>query len=239
MTDETLDIVARYGISKNWQLLKRTVLVEGTSDVTLFGLAARRYFQRHQKELLADMAIIAAGEGERGGTNGVIRELVTLRSLAAIHLSPSGLPLYRVIGLFDSDTAGNNAVRGARGIDASIIEYRDVFRLRPAMPKDGNLDPEALQRSFERLNMPFKGLTWELEDLVGVDFMKQFLSKYPSALIRQDLISGSIHRELTRDGKRELVRFCNDNALLKDLAGIVEVLHALRHYLRLPSLTSE
>lgn len=237
MPDEQLDIVARYGVSRKWQILKRSVLVEGSSDVTLFGLAADHYFRRHQKALLSDMAIVAAGDGDRGGTHGVIRELVTLRSLAAVHLSPSGLPVYRVIGLFDSDTAGNKAVRGAREVDASIIEYRDVFRLRPAMPKDGSLDPAALQRSFERLNEPYKGLTWELEDLVDAEFMELFLGEHRSALIREESMSDSTHRELTRDGKSQLVRFCKHHAELQDLARIVEVLHALRHYLNLPALT--
>lgn len=237
MPDEQLDIVARYGLSRKWHLRQRSVLVEGTSDVTLFGLAANHYLRKHHKALLADMAIVAAGEGDRGGTHGVIRELVTLRSLAAVHLSPTGRPVYRVIGLFDSDTAGNKAVRGAREVDASIIEYRDVFRLRPAMPKDGSLDPSALQRSFERLNEPYQGLSWELEDLVDAEFMELFLSERPSALMREETMSGSTHRELTRDGKSQLVRFCKDHAELQDLAKIVEVLHALRHYLNLPSLT--
>lgn len=236
MRDEQLDIVARYGISKEWHLQHRSVLVEGTSDVTLFSLAADHYFQKHRKALLADLAIVAAGEGDRGGTHGVIRELVTLRSLAAVHLSPEGRPVYRVIGLFDSDTAGNKAVRGARAVDASIIEYRDVFRLQPAMPKDGNLDPSALQRSFERLNEPFKGLTWELEDLVDSEFIELFLSEHPSALIREEKRSCCTHRELTRDGKSQLVRFCKEYAEFQDLAKIVEVLHALRHYLNLTAL---
>lgn len=236
MPDEQLDIVARYGISRKWQLHKRSVVVEGTSDVTLYGLAADHYFRKHRKALLADMAIVAAGEGDRGGTHGVIRELVTLRSLAAVHLSPSGRPIYRVIGLFDSDTAGNKAVHGAREVDASIIEYRDVFRLRPAMPQDGSLDPAALQRSFENLNEPYKGLTWELEDLVNAEFMELFLSEHPSALVREVSVFDSVHRELTRDGKSQLVRFCKDHSELQDLERIVEVLHALRHYLNLPAL---
>lgn len=236
MPQVQLDIVAQYGISKEWHLKPRTVLVEGTSDVTLFNLAADLYAQEHKKALLSDMAIVAAGEGDRGGTHGVIRELVTLRSLAAAYLSPTGKQVYRVIGLFDSDTAGNKAVHGARGIDVSIIEYRDVFRLRPAMPKNGSLDPSALQRSFEKLNEPYKGLTWELEDLVDAAFMDRFLSKHSSALVRKQAMSHSTHYELTRDGKSQLVRFCKEYANLQDLVKIVEVLHALRHYLNLPAL---
>lgn len=230
------DIVALYGISKRWKLLPRSVLVEGTSDVAMFELAADHYFRKHRKALLADVAIVAAGEGDRGGTHGVIRELVVLRGLAGAYLSPAGRPVYRVVGLFDSDAAGNKAVRGAREVDASIIEYRDVFRLRPAMPTTGSLDPAALQRSFETLNEPYKGLTWEVEDLVDEQLFELFLEEHPSAVMREDTVAGATHRELTRDGKSRLVRFCKDYADLSNLAGMVEVLHALRHYLNLPPL---
>ena len=237
MPDERPDIVALYGISKRWKLRPRSVLVEGTSDVALFELAADHYFRKHNKALLADMAIVAAGEGDRGGTHGVIRELVVLRGLAATHLSPAGRPVYRVVGLFDSDAAGNKAVRGAREIDASIIEYRDVFRLRPAMPKTGILDPASLQRSFEKLNEPYKGLTWEVEDLIDEQLFELFLEENPSAVTREETVAGKTHRELTRDGKSRLIRFCKDYADLPNLTGMVEVIHALRHYLNLPDLT--
>ena len=104
------------------------------------------------------------------------------------------------------------------------------------MPQDGSLDPAALQRSFENLNEPYKGLTWELEDLVNAEFMELFLSEHPSALVREVSVFDSVHRELTRDGKSQLVRFCKDHSELQDLERIVEVLHALRHYLNLPAL---
>ena len=237
MSDEQPDIVALYGISKRWKLRPRSVLVEGTSDVALFELAADHYFRKHNRALLADMAIVAAGEGDRGGTHGVIRELIILRGLAAAHLSPAGRPVYRVIGLFDSDAAGNKAVRGAREIDASIIEYRDVFRLRPTMPKAGILDPTALQRSFEKLNEPYKSIAWEIEDLIDEQLFELFLEENPSAVIREETIAGKTHRELTREGKSRLVRFCKDYADLPNLTGMVNVIHALRHYLNLPTMT--
>ncbi|WP_374245895.1 hypothetical protein [Zoogloea sp.] len=236
MPNEQPDIVALYGISKRWQLRPRSVLVEGTSDVALLELAADHYFRKHSKALLADMSIVAAGEGDRGGTHGVIRELVVLRGLAAAYLSPSGRPVYRVIGLFDSDAAGNKAVRGAREIDASIIEYRDVFRLRPVMPTAGILDPAALQRSFEKLNEPYKGIAWEIEDLIDEQLFDLFLEENPSAVTREETMAGKTHRELTRDGKSRLVRFCKEYADLPSLTGMVEVIHALRHYLNLPAL---
>jgi hypothetical protein len=54
---------------------------------------------------------------------------------------------------------------------------------------------------------------------------------------REETVAGKTHRELTRDGKSRLVRFCKDYAELPNLTGMVEVLHALRHYLNLPDLT--
>lgn len=230
------DFVARYALSQGWGLKPRTILVEGTSDVALFGLAARLFHRSTGKDLLGDLAVLAAGEGDRGGTHGVVRELVTMRNLSRAYLSPAGRPVYRVIGLFDNDVAGQKAVNGARSVDASIIEYRDVFRLRPTMPIGGSLDPLALKRSFEERNEAYKGLNWELEDLIGSALMELFLHENPTALIREHVMSDRTHRELTRDGKSRLVRFCQTHADLASLDDLVATLHALRHYLALPSL---
>lgn len=236
MADEQMDIVARYGRSRGWDLLPRTVLVEGTSDVSLFVLAADHYRKITKKTLLTDLNIVAAGEGDRGGAQGVVRELVVLRSLATTYLSRDGRPVYRIVGLFDNDTAGQKAVNGARAVDASITEYRDVFRLRPIMPRTCSLDPKALQRCFDDRNAAYKGLTWELEDLVGESLMSLFLEEHPTALRHEVKVSDVIHRELTRDGKSQLVRFCKDHADLANLQGFIDVLHALRCYMNLPEL---
>ncbi|WP_083287626.1 hypothetical protein [Janthinobacterium sp. HH106] len=236
MAENSIDIVALYGQSHGWKLKPRTVLVEGTSDVSLFELAAGLYLKETGKNILGDMAIVAAGERDRGGVKGVVRELVTLRNLAAGHLSPAGLRVYRIIGLFDSDAAGNKAVSGARDWDTTISEYRDVFRLRPVMPKTGSLDPTALQRATDTQNLPFKGLICELEDLVSPLFMAQFLNAHQTAQTGVTTIAGRVHRELTRDGKSHLVRYCAQHAILESLGALIEVAHALRHYLNLPSL---
>lgn len=236
MGREQIDIVELYGLSNGWKLLPRSVLVEGTSDVSLFRLAAGHFRNGTGKSLLDDLSIVAAGHGDRGGTNGVVRELIGLRNMASTYLSPAGYPVYRVIGLFDNDIAGQKAVNGARAIDASITEYRDVFRLRPVMPRSGSLDPKALQRSFEGNNEAYKGLPWELEDLVGESLIAMFLEEHPTALVREIKAAEIVHRELTRDAKSKLVRFCNDYADLDSLKKLVDVLHALRHYMNLPSL---
>lgn len=236
MNSASVDYVALYGVSKGWRLLPRSVLVEGTSDVALFELAATLYKQETGKDLIADLAIVAAGERDRGGTKGVVRELLGLRAIASTYLAPSGRSVYRFMGLFDNDTPGQNAVNAAQGMDTSILEYRDVFRLRPIMPILGNLDPGTAQRGFEKANEAYKNLRWEVEDLIGEALIQLFLDENPTALVREDRMANACHRELTRDGKARLVRFCSENADLASMEGLVNTLHALRCYMVLPNL---
>ncbi len=231
---EDLDPVARYAISLGFRVRRRTVIVEGTTDVELFELAARLEKEAAGVELLGDdLAIIAAGAGDLGGTRGVIRELVCLRGLARTLLLPNGRPIYRFIALFDDDKAGKQAVRAARDFDTSILECKDLFRLCPVMPLTGNLDPGAMQKAFERENLPYKGMEWEAEDLLTHEFYEAFLSEHPNALAKKASFGGKIHRDLTPDGKARLHRFVRQNAIHKDIAGVIEVLKALRFYLGL------
>ncbi len=231
------DHVFTYGQAQGWELRPRTVLVEGTTDVELYRLAARLERERNGIELLADdLTFIASGEGDQGGTRGVVRELNALRCFARTILMPNGRPRYRFIGLFDNDDAGRKAINGARTVDRSILEYKDVFRLRPIMPSEGNLDPKALKTSFCQLNANHKGLDWELEDLLPTDFLEVFLAEYPSAVSRTTPMADKTHRDFTPDGKARLHRYIRDNAMSEDLVAVVDVIKALRFYLCLPQL---
>ena len=231
------DHVFTYGQAQGWELRPRTVLVEGTTDVKLYRLTARLERERTGAELLADdLTFVAAGEGDQGGTRGVVRELNALRCFARTSLMPNGRPRYRFIGLFDNDDSGRKAINGARTVDRSILEYKDVFRLRPIMPSEGNLDPRALGTLFDRLNANYKGLDWELEDLLPTDFLEAFLAEYPSAVLRTTPMADKTHRDFTPDGKARLHRYIRDNAMSKDLVAVVDVIKALRFYLCLPRL---
>jgi hypothetical protein len=234
---ENLDAVQLYAAAQGYEVRRRTVVVEGTTDVDLFCLAARLERQASGVDLLGDdLAFAAAGLGDRGGTPGVIRELIRLQGFTDICLGPNGKPKYRFIALFDNDKAGRQAVGAARNIDTSILEYKDVFRLSPIMPLPGNLDPTAVRKAFERENESFKGLDWEAEDLISHDFYEAFLAENPGALIRAAPMNGKIHRELTRDGKARLHQFVRHNAMLDDLTAVIELLKALRYYLGLKSV---
>lgn len=233
MADE-LDPVARYGRTLGLTFRHRTVLVEGTSDIDLIQLAARLEHEAGGIKLLNhEFTVIAAGQGDRGGTNGVIRELIALRSYSRTYLSQNGTPHYRFIGLFDNDSAGIAAVKLLRTIDTSILEYKDVFRLLPIMSLPGNLDPGTMQKTFERENDDCKGLKWEMEDLIPDSFMAAFLSEYPDAVRRNDSKGGKVHRELTDDGKPRLHRFIKQNAVRDDLKSVIDLLRALRYYMGL------
>ena len=229
---EELDFVARHGLALGLRVRARTVLVEGTTDEDLFQLAARLEKENTGTDLMGNgLAVIAAGEADLGGVDGVRHQLTGFRFMARTCLLPSGQPKYRFIGLFDNDRAGRQAVQMARGFDKSIVEYKDLFRLCPVMPLDGSRDPAALQKRFESENASFKGLDWEMEDLLPRTFVDAFLVEYPGALIRTDVVGGRVHRELTRDGKAKLYRFTKTHAIREDLQGVVDVLRALRFYL--------
>ena len=135
-----------YAASLGMQIKHRTILVEGTSDVALLGLVSSLERKLSGKELFEDFAIVAAGERDQGGVNGVVRELIAFRGMARTFLQSNGKPVYRFVGLFDNDRAGKRAIATAHDLDSSILEYKDVFRLMPVMPEPKNLDPGIFQR---------------------------------------------------------------------------------------------
>lgn len=234
---EELDSVQRYALALGVSVRPRTILVEGTTDVELFQLAARLELESTGERLLgADLEIVAAGERDRGGTRGVIRELVCLRGIARTCLLPNGRPRYRFVGLFDNDTAGQHAVKAIRDLDGSILEFKDVFRLWPVMPLPGNLDPETVRRAFERENAQYKGLNWELEDLLSEEFVKSFLSENSGAVARNASLGGKVHRDFTVDGKARLHRFVKQHAIRADLMAVIHALRALRFYVGLQNI---
>ena len=121
-------------------------------------------------------------------------------------------------------------------LDASILEYKDVFRIQPAMPTTGNLDPKTLQKTFERENgthVQGARLGARGSDL-GL-FLQAFLSEHPTAITRTMPISGKVHRDLTRDGKARLHQFVKKHAMRDDLFCVIDLVKALRFYMCLPT----
>jgi hypothetical protein len=231
LTTQENDFVAQYASSIGFSIRSRTILVEGTTDVELFNLAARLELEKTGIDLLKnDLAFVAAGERDRGGTKGVIRELNAFRCMARNCLLSNGRPKYRFIGLFDNDKAGKLAVKFANDLDSSILEYKDVFRLWPVMPLTGNLVPTTMQKTFERENADYKGLEWELEDLINEEFIEIFLLENDNSLRNSKSVNGKTHRDFTPDGKAKLHKFIKQHAKWDDLAEVVLVLRVMRFY---------
>lgn len=233
---EDLDFVDRYARSQGLFVRPRTILLEGTTDVALFKLAARLEREATGIELLSpDLAVVAAGEGDLGGCNGVVRELNVLRGLARAYLLPNGRPRYRFIGVLDNDDAGRRAVSLARTFDRSILECKDLFLLWPIMPLPGSLDPVDIKGTIERANAGYRGIDWEIEDLISDAFIDDFSGEYPFAIKRTTAKNEKTHRELSQDGKAQLHRFVRQYAIRDDLIAVIECLKALRYYLGLKS----
>jgi hypothetical protein len=228
---DPIDPVAVYATSLGYAVRPKITLVEGTTDVALLQRAAKLESQQTGAHLIGDdLCIIPAGEGDLGGTRGVIRELLCFKGLIRSCILPNGKPKYRVIALFDNDKAGRQALQAARSFDVSLLEGKDLFRLMPVMTPAMNLDPIALRKQIESDNEQYKGLDWEMEDLLPDSFMACFLNDQKNAISHTTSVNGKTHREFTRDGKANLHRFIKIYAIRDDLAMVVEVLKVLRSY---------
>jgi hypothetical protein len=226
-----LDPVARYALSLGFTIAPRTIILEGRTDLDLFTLAAHQERRETGGLLLGcDLAVMIGGDGDEGGTTGVLRQLITLRNIARTDLGPKGRPRYRFVALFDDDKAGRQAVRAARELDHSIIEFKDVFRLRPEMPMVSHADPTILEKRFREANEPYKNIEWEVEDMLSVQLLSAFLEEHPNAVSREARAADKLHRDFTRDGKARLHRFAKDHAIRQDLLEVIEVLKAFRRY---------
>lgn len=224
-----------YAANVGWQLCPCNVIVEGTSDVVLFWFAAALYFERHQSPILGhQIAILPAGKGNEGGVDGVNRRLTAARQIADVDRDATGALRHRFIGLFDNDRAGRRAVDNACNFDRRLLRYGDLFLLHPIMPLSLAPDHASLRRRIEIENEPYKGLDWEIEDLLSDRLLSLFEKHHAQAVERVQEIGGRKHRDFSRDGKQRLHDFVKINATMDDLSEIVKLLCALRGYMHVP-----
>lgn len=229
-----IGLVERWAQQIGWQISERNVIVEGTSDVTLLRCARDLFLADCGIDIFGqNFAVVAAGHGDDGGVEGVNRRLNAARQLAETDLIGSGARKFRFIGLFDNDEAGRRALARASSFDRRVIRYQDVYLLHPVMPLASGAVGAIVERRALELNREFKGLDWEIEDLLSEDLLSAFLADYPTALIRAHTIAGRTHRKFTREGKANLIRFVRDYAELQDVMDLVRLICALRSYLRL------
>jgi hypothetical protein len=229
-------LVKDFASKLGWRIARGNVLVEGTSDVAIVKHASSLYQRARGVDLLGqDLAVIAVGYGNDGGVDGINRRLPAIRQVAAADPGPGGKIEHRFIGLYDNDPAGQRAIANICSYDSTIERYSDVFVLQPVMSLKGGVPPQKLSERFARENAAFRGLDWEMEDLVSEDLRRAFDHEYPTATRNMKEIGGRIHREMTVDGKRHLIQFVRDYAELKDIEEVIRLIRALRDYCGLQS----
>lgn len=228
-----MDIFATYVASKPWILRPNMVLVEGTTDQGLFDLADRLAKQDGHKLLGGEIAFVASGRSDEGGTFGVAREFTTLRSLARIPLDASGRPVYKVLGLVDNDHAGRLAIKDMLRNYRGVQEFVDVLAIRPTMPRFSRPDALGRKRECESANSPFLSLDWEIEDVLSTRLLLLFERTHRAEILGRRTMDGRTHFDLTGNGKKELHRLVHREATLNDLIGVVEIVRTVRSMLNL------
>lgn len=228
-----VDMIATYAASKPWTLRPNIVLVEGTSDEALFKHADQLSMRAGRILLGDEICIVAAGRRDRGGTYGVARELITLRSMVPLVLDRHGRPAYRVMGLVDNDHAGRRIINDVVRLDRSAVEFYDIVTLRPVAPVFVQLDPQGRQNECNLANSRYRTLDWEIEDALSLQLLTLFNQRHPGLLSPRMQEGDKTHYELTRDGKNALHRLVLQEATIDDLADVVQIVRMIRSILGL------
>lgn len=228
-----MDMVATYAASKPWTLRPNIVLVEGTSDEFLFALADSLSTRAGHTLLGDEICVVAAGRRDRGGTYGVARELITLRSMMPLVLDRQGRPAYRVIGVVDNDRAGRGIIKDLLRLDRGTAEYRDIVAVRPITPAFVRPDPRGRQAECELVNLPYRTLDWEIEDALSSRLLKLFEKRHPRLIPQKERQGGKLHHEFTTEGKTALLRLAQQEATFDDMAGLVAIVKMIRSMLGL------
>jgi hypothetical protein len=82
-------------------------------------------------------------------------------------------------------------------------------------------------------NVQFKGLDWEIEDLLSDRILLAFDQAAPTAVSAVRECGGRRHRDFTRDGKYRLHDFVKTHAGIDDVVELLKLIRALRDYFRL------
>ena len=229
------DLVRHYAGLFHWPVADRTILVEGEHDQRYFVLADKLYAEKTQLKLLcSQMAIFPTGIGDEGGSFGLQRHFHPLRAVMDRDMTQNGQKIFHAIALFDDDIEGR---RGFGALTAQHLNYRkwrDVFLLQRFIPRSTR-DPVQVDKLIGTANNKWRGMECEIEDLVAIDMIKEFVSENPNCIQRQlEERNGAVHCRFHRHAKANFIRFVEKNAILEDLSLIVDTLKSLRYYLGLP-----
>lgn len=232
---ESQSLAQLYAARKGWNLLRGNVMVEGTADVAYFELASNLYERDTRVSLVGkDLSFFPAGLGDAGGTYGICEQYPTLLNVVHADPDPNGKLRFRVIALFDKDTHGKNALRMLTKSNRSIRENSNAFLLHYCMPRKSR-DSKPLGEHIAAANAYCSSLDCEIEDLLNDAICVEYAAQFPHHLARTTTLDCETHRDWTVDGKRGLLEFARDVAILSDVVRIVDAIKSLRFYLGLPT----
>lgn len=229
------DLVRRFAQLYGWPVAERMLLVEGEHDQRYFALADRLYTESTRMRLLGDRLVtFPTGIGEEGGSFGLQRFFHPLRTIIDRDLTPSGHKVFHAIALFDNDIEGKRGFGALTGQHLNYRKWRDVFLLQRVLPRTTR-DPVQLAGLVSTANEPWKNMDCEIEDLVHIDVIKEFVTLHPQAIKREpEERAAGVHCRFERHAKANFIRFVETNALLCDVGSIVDLLKSLRYHLGLP-----
>jgi hypothetical protein len=228
------DNVRWYAAQFGWKLARRTIFVEGDTDVRYLELAATLYTRATGLRLLGDdLKVLSVGFGALGGTDGIKENLFHLWKLIELDRGQTGSPLYRVIVLLDDDFEGNRTCRYLTDRYIKLRESRDVFVLKRVFPRTSR-DPCKLAQIIRDANTSWHDLDCEIEDLLSRELLDVFIEENAGSVRNSAApANGGYHFDFTAKGKADLCRWVCGVANVKDLTGYVELLKSLRYYLGL------
>lgn len=222
-----------FAAMSGWEILKKNVLVEGTSDVRYLKLANSLYFKKTGYRLIGiDMAVCAVGEKDDGGTYGMMDKFPTITTISKLHKDINDKQIYRFIALLDDDSMGRSALKNICSSRRDIREFEHIFRLRRRMPlRAGNIVKLAERTNEE--NACFN-MDCVIEDLLPIDICTEFVRSDPHRLNPTPVSENNGHH--TRwppERKSQLLRYTEEHAIYNDMLNIISLIKSLRSYLNL------
>ena len=218
-----------------WPVKERTILLEGESDQRYFALADRLYAEQYGRRLIGDkIAAFPTGIGEDGGSFGLQRNFHPLRAIMDKDVTSDGKKIFHAIAVFDNDLPGVRGFGALTGQHLNYRKWRDVFLLQRVLPMKTR-DPVELAKLVDVENASWKGMSCEIEDLVSAELIKEFVNGASNCIEREiEEKNGGLHCFFRSHAKPNFLRFVEENAVLRDVESIVELLKALRFHMELP-----
>jgi hypothetical protein len=228
------DQVRYYSDKFGWKIARSTLVVEGELDVGYCTLANAFHQKKKSLNLLSDQfGITACGQGDQGGTDGMMERFPFIHRIAAFEAA-SGRPPYRFIALFDSDAPGLSAYNVIRNANKNLVECRDVFLLRRRYPPNQS-DPLALKAEIEVRNHDWQNLSCEIEDLIDQALVNDFVAHQPGCLLRPAVQkNGEWHIDFKKAYKPQLLAHVTAKNDASSLDSVIQILMAFRSYCDLP-----